>query len=123
MILSIYKVKEPQIGQYGPAKDFVMRSIWHILHGGMHLCGISAGMVWKKCNQAFMKKPEKGSSRMTTFAADAKKWIIEKKEIEQLVDVPFENITVKIPCGYDAILTRCYGDYMKLPDEKDRDKS
>lgn len=120
MILSIYKVKEPQIGQYGPAKDFVMRSIWHILHGGMHLCGISAGMVWKKCNQAFMKKPEKGSSRMTTFAADAKKWIIEKKEIEQLVDVPFENITVKIPCGYDAILTRCYGDYMKLPDEKDR---
>ena len=59
-----------------------------------------------------MKKPEKGSSRMTTtFAADAKKWIIEKKEIEQLVDVPFENITVKIPCGYDAILTRCYGLY------------
>ena len=120
MILSIYKVKEPQIGQYGPAKDFVMRSIWHILHGGMHLCGISAKMVWKKCNQAFMKKPEKGSSRMTTFAADAKKWIIEKKEMEQLVEVPFEDITVKIPCGYDAILTRCYGDYMKLPDEKDR---
>ena len=40
--------------------------------------------------------------------------------MEQLVDVPFENITVKIPCGYDAILTRCYGDYMKLPDEEDR---
>ena len=57
---------------------------------------------------------------MTTFAADAKKWIIEKKEIEQLVDVPFENITVKIPCGYDAILTRCYGDYMKLPPENER---
>ena len=113
MILSIYKVKEPQIGQYGPAKDFVMRSIWHILHGGMHLCGISAKTVWKKCNQAFMQKPKKGSSRMTTFAADAKKWIIEKKEIEQLVDVPFEDITVKIPGGYDAILTRCYGDYMK----------
>ena len=42
---------------------------------------------------------------MTTFAADAKKWIIEKKEMEQLVEVPFEDITVKIPCGYDAILT------------------
>jgi len=40
--------------------------------------------------------------------------------MKQLVDVPFENITVKIPCGYDAILTRCYGDYMKLPDEEDR---
>ena len=39
---------------------------------------------------------------------------------KQLVEVPFEDITVKIPCGYDAILTRCYGDYMKLPDEKDR---
>lgn len=39
MILSIYKVKEPQIGQYGPAKDFVMRSIWHILHGGCIFAG------------------------------------------------------------------------------------
>lgn len=42
MILSIYKVKEPQIGQYGPAKDFVMRSIWHILHGECIFGGISA---------------------------------------------------------------------------------
>ena len=58
MILSIYKVKEPQIGQYGPAKDFVMRSIWHILHGGMHLCGISAKTVWKSATRHLCRNEE-----------------------------------------------------------------
>lgn len=63
---------------------------------------------------------EEGKFPDDNLCRRCEKWIIEKKEIEQLVDVPFEDITVKIPGGYDAILTRCYGDYMKLPDEKDR---
>lgn len=32
----------------------------------------------------------------------------------------FEMIQVPVPCGYDTILTARYGDYMKLPDIKDR---
>lgn len=78
MILSIYKVKEPQIGQYGPAKDFVMRSIWHILHGDASLRDLCKDGL-EKVQPGIYAETGEGSSRMTTFAADAKKWIIEKK--------------------------------------------
>ena len=32
----------------------------------------------------------------------------------------FEDIKIKVPVGYDAILTRNYGDYMKLPPKEKR---
>lgn len=46
--------------------------------------------------------------------------VFDKKLFEESINVPFENIAVKIPKGYDAILKKTYGDYMKLPNEKDR---
>lgn len=34
--------------------------------------------------------------------------------------VTFENVQVRIPSGYDKYLSRIYGDYMKIPDEKEQ---
>ena len=34
--------------------------------------------------------------------------------------VPFENTVMPIPVGYDKYLRMAFGDYMKLPAEKDR---
>ena len=31
-----------------------------------------------------------------------------------------EDITVRIPAAYDVVLTRGYGDYMRIPDPQDR---
>ena len=42
----------------------------------------------------------------------------ERKWLEELVDVPFENITVSISKYYDDWLTRQYGDYMTIPKNK-----
>lgn len=39
---------------------------------------------------------------------------------ENYIEVPFENIMVRVPQGYDGYLSAVYGDYMKLPEEKDR---
>ena len=36
-------------------------------------------------------------------------------------DIQFENIIVSIPNNWDKVLTDTYGDYMKIPDEKDRE--
>ena len=41
-------------------------------------------------------------------------------DFEQTLHVPFEDITVPIPSGYDGILRATYGDYMSLPPEEDR---
>ena len=47
-------------------------------------------------------------------------WSVSKEELFPLEEIEFENISVKIPHGYDTILKRGYGDYMQLPPEEDR---
>lgn len=38
-----------------------------------------------------------------------------KEDFEKTVDMPFENITIPVPVGYDRILTQLYGNYMEFP--------
>lgn len=50
--------------------------------------------------------------------ADMSNWIpngralFDEKWFEDTIEIPFENITVPVPVGYDQILTNVYGDYM-----------
>lgn len=37
-----------------------------------------------------------------------------------VIRMPFENISIDMPSGYDEYLTRIYGDYMQLPPEEKR---
>lgn len=39
---------------------------------------------------------------------------------EELIDVPFEDTNIKVPKKYDDYLRTYFGDYMKLPPEKQR---
>lgn len=48
------------------------------------------------------------------FCAYQKKWF------EDLIDAPFETITVKIPREADSVLRACYGDYTALPPAEER---
>lgn len=43
-----------------------------------------------------------------------------KEEIESTVNFSFEGVEMPVPIGYDSILTKLYGDYMKLPPESER---
>lgn len=49
------------------------------------------------------------------------KWIIPVSAMEEMIEVPFEDTTFKVPKGYDVYLTHAYGDYMKLPPEDKRE--
>ncbi|MDE5565944.1 MAG: LicD family protein [Anaeroplasmataceae bacterium] len=51
--------------------------------------------------------------------ASFKKNMLERKWL-QTIRVPFENIEVNIPTGYDEILKNLYGDYLLLPPENER---
>ncbi|MDO4982701.1 MAG: LicD family protein [Eubacteriales bacterium] len=46
--------------------------------------------------------------------------LMKKEDIFDIVSHSFEDIEVKIPRNYDLMLTTRYGDYMKLPPEKQR---
>ncbi len=46
--------------------------------------------------------------------------VIEKNDIEDLIEMPFEKYLFKVPRAYDKLLRMWYGDYMQVPQEKDR---
>ena len=45
-------------------------------------------------------------------------FIWDKKDWDDHVQLDFEDMRLEAPKGYDAILRRQYGDYMKIPDDK-----
>lgn len=46
--------------------------------------------------------------------------IYRKETFGESILVPFENVEISIPKEYDRYLSQCYGDYMKIPDESQR---
>lgn len=51
-----------------------------------------------------------------------KKYWISRENLEELILVPFENITIPVPRNYDRALTVIYGDYMEFPPVEERGK-
>lgn len=120
MLLSINRVKEPQIGQYGAVKTTMLKCIWKIGHYGMKVCHISGESIWNRCKKVSMMYDDVPTKRLCSFFAEPEKWIIYASEIENLIEMDFEDIKVKVPEGYDSVLTRGYGDYMTLPPVEQR---
>lgn len=120
MLLSISRVKEPQIGSYGKTKESILRAIWKVIYYGMKILGISGSFIEKLFIKVSTKFNEKKCNRYVTFSAQAEKWIVHREEIEPLLNKKFEDINVQVPKGYDSILKRCYGDYRVLPPEEKR---
>lgn len=48
---------------------------------------------------------------LTGFIGYNNKMIWKKEWFEETVDLPFEDMTITCPKGYDEILKHCYGDY------------
>ena len=46
------------------------------------------------------------------------KFIWNKKDWDKTIELDFEDLKLKAPAGYDAILKRQYGDYMQFPKDK-----
>ena len=46
--------------------------------------------------------------------------IMNKEWFARTISLPFEDMTIEAPIGYDSILRKIYGDYMQLPPENKR---
>lgn len=56
---------------------------------------------------------EEKSSSLTVFTRWLRKgYYVEKELLAECIQMPFENLTLNIPKGYDVILKRLYGDYL-----------
>ena len=48
--------------------------------------------------------------------------LMNKKDVDETIMVPFEYISARLPKNYDKILSQLYGDYMQLPPKEERGK-
>lgn len=68
---------------------------------------------------------ERCSSELSEYVYDpsepcSMKNKFKREWFESYVEMQFEDTTIRVPSGYNDLLTTMYGDYMVLPDEKDR---
>ena len=68
----------------------------------------------------YLQKTKQSGRVFVSGGAYGRKDIYEAAWFESSLMVKFEDLTVRIPAGFHHILERVYGDYMSLPDEKDR---
>lgn len=65
----------------------------------------------------------KGKSRLLYYSNYEPGYVhmtVPREGSEQVLEVPFEDMQVMIPKGYDTVLRTVYGDYMTLPPEENR---
>lgn len=56
----------------------------------------------------------------TTTVYEPNKQVWPRHCFDDIIDMPFEGITVKVPDGYDEILRITYGNYMQYPPKEQR---
>ena len=62
------------------------------------------------------KYNNKGNKRISyiAYSKGKPKHIWEKEWFDEVIRMPFENIEINVPKGYDERLKKEYGDYMKI---------
>lgn len=64
--------------------------------------------------QSYRDAPD-GDYYVSFGGADREKEIFKKEWFSSTIEMKFADFMIKMPAGYDAMLTSIYGDYMKLP--------
>ena len=86
----------------------------------MNLCRV---LPLKPFHNIATHKSAAKSQRVHTFVACTAKYakgVYQRKWIEETVLMDFETGRFPVSAHYDELLTTLYGDYMRIPDEKDR---
>lgn len=55
-----------------------------------------------------------------TWSRRGSKIVFQRADFEDIIELPFENVKMPCPVGYDDFLTAVYGDYMKLPPKEEQ---
>ncbi|KRK89986.1 LicD family protein [Lentilactobacillus sunkii] len=79
---------------------------------------------FKEQREAIMKmynsKPALMNVKNLASQYSYEKEILNVDQVNDIVDLPFEDTSIRVPADYQSILTRIYGDYMELPPENAR---
>lgn len=75
----------------------------------------------KKIEKTFGETPLNiGEKILFGWRDNLNRLIFDYEDFKDIIEVPFENITIFIPIGYDSYLKKDFGDYMKIPPKEER---
>ena len=94
--------------------------IQQLTHYLIKILPMSPYSIKRKCVETFTKYENQDCDEVCDFPAICQMPIYYKTDWFPLKKAKFEDLEVNIPNDYDKILTRTYGDYMKLPPKESR---
>lgn len=119
-VLSRYYNPQLPAGMVGWKRGLV-RGVLFIAHVGMKVLGMSKERMYRNYLKWATMYNDQDCTIYADFSyPDPERILMPVRELFPVVRVPFEDITVDIYNGFDAILRRQYGDYMQLPPEGQR---
>jgi len=98
------------------AKRMAIHTITSAIHVGLRLMRATPRSLQGRWEKAARTYEHATTKRMADFSMrDPENWAVTMDDLYPPLELPFENITVKVARGYDAMMRRSYGDYMELP--------
>ena len=102
-------------------KKVIARFICEGVHYALKIAHISPDFLYKLLVKECTRYNNQDTYYMNAFEVTmSDRAYISKDELYPLVEMPFEDLMVKMPNQYDVYLRRLFGDYMQLPPEDKR---
>ena len=125
-LMFLRSIPNPPTGLPIPARQLASAAM-ACAHWGMRALRVNEASLYRRWMRAALKGRENpqlaadGTPLYGDFSTrDPSRWSASEAELFPAKSVPFDDITVRIPAAYDVVLTRGYGDYMRVPDPEDR---
>ena len=104
-----------------PIVKKVVTMITHVVYGLLKICHVTPDKTYKKYLKYVTSCKDENSDLYIDYSyITGENLMVSKSESWPLLDVPFEDTTVKVVKNYDSFLRKEYGDYMELPPEEQR---
>ena len=79
---------------------------------------LMSGYLKKISSKKYEKSPYCGCVAFPEFPYDKNCFL--KSDFREISYLPFENMKIPVPVGYEDVLKRNFGDYMKFPPVEER---
>lgn len=98
-----------------PLRDVVL-AIAKLVHYALKVLRVSPGALQRHWERSARRFDGTATSWLADYSTRSPRhWAVREDELYPPIEVPFGDVTVKLPRQFDRILTRQYGDYSKLP--------
>lgn len=111
---------EPYLAFDGVKRNLVLAAC-HCAHSALKLFRQTPEKLQRRWEAAARLAENEDAKTMADFSDRSPlAWSMTEDEMLPAIEMPFDDMLVKVPRKWDALLTREYGDYMKLPPVEQR---